>query len=258
MNTITVDDERFAVNSLLRMMKKADPNGNHVGTVYVEDFFEYIRTHEVDIAFVDVDLYDTDGITITKKLAKLKPDLNVIIYTGHSEYKAAALDLFVSGYLVKPVSESDLINALAHLRYPIKGKIESKLRVQCFGSFAVFNGDAPVVFSKTKTLELLAYLVFKRGAMVTMGELISVLWEDKPVTASNSSYLRQIISELRQKMKEISAEDIIIKKRNEICIDISKIECDWYDHVDGIRTVKRSVGFMEQYPWAERADPFLH
>lgn len=258
MNTITVDDERFAVTSLLRLLKKIDPQGVHKGALYPEDFMKYVTTHDIDVAFIDVDLYDVNGIELTKKLAEIKPELNVIMYTGHPEFKAEALDLFVSGYLVKPVNEADLVKALAHLRYPVKKhKKTSALRVQCFGSFAAFKDDKPIVFGKAKSLELLAFLVYKKGAAVTMNEIHSILWEDKPVTPSSSSYLRQIISELRLKLREFDAEDIIIKKRNSISIDISQLECDWYEYSDGNLEIAYSGEFMEQYVWAENVKAFL-
>ncbi len=165
MQTIIIDDETFAVNALLRILKKVDPEGIHIGMRKVDDFLAYIQNHPVDIAFVDVDLYETNGIELTRQLAEIAPKLNVIIYTGHPQYKYEAMDLYVSGYLVKPVNQEELCTALAHLRYPVK-----TLRVQCFGNFGVFYGDEPVLFQKPKLLELFAYLVFQRGVAV------SILW----------------------------------------------------------------------------------
>ena len=70
MHTITVDDEQPAVNSLLRLLRQVDPCGQHAGMVHTDQFLDYINTHDVDIAFIDVDLYDTDGLSLTKKLAR--------------------------------------------------------------------------------------------------------------------------------------------------------------------------------------------
>ena len=43
MHTITVDDESLAVNAMLRVLKKKDPNGTHFGTVKVKEFLEYVK-----------------------------------------------------------------------------------------------------------------------------------------------------------------------------------------------------------------------
>ena len=64
MNTITVDDETFAINSMLRLLKKTDPNGTHTGVRDSGAFIEYVKNNPVDIAFVDVDLYGSNGLDL--------------------------------------------------------------------------------------------------------------------------------------------------------------------------------------------------
>ena len=171
METIILDDEQAAINHLKRMLKRVDPDGTHTGVLTAEEFLKYIKTHNADAAFVDINLFNTDGMTITRQAAEIQPELNIIIYTGHPEYKAEALDLFVSGYLVKPVGIDDLKNVLSHLRYPLKN-----LYVQCFGHFEVFVNSKPMRFDRMDSKEVLAYLIDRRGAEVSDGELMNILW----------------------------------------------------------------------------------
>ena len=67
---------------------------------------------------------------------------------------------------------------LDDLRRPVKREDDGRLRVQCFGNFEVFRGGRPLAFSRSKTKELFAYLVNRRGAVCTVQALAAVLWED--------------------------------------------------------------------------------
>ena len=43
----------------------------------------------------------------------------------------------------------------------------------------IFVGGRPLSFKRSKSKELLAYLVDRNGATCTNGEMLAVLWEDK-------------------------------------------------------------------------------
>lgn len=136
---------------------------------------------------------------------------------------------------------------------PEEVKPGDKIKVKCFGEFEVFGNGRPLEFKRARTKELFAVLVCHRGSMLTMGKLMSVLWEDGEDTDSDRSYLRTMISDLKKTLSAIGAEDTIIKKYNSIGVDMTKVECDYYDFLDGKwEAVQQYNGqFMVQYPWAE-------
>ena len=109
------------------------------------------------------------------------------------------------------------------------------------------------MFKRQKAKELLAYLVDRMGAGVTMGELIAMLWEEGPDTHSRQSNLRNLISELKNTLAEAGTEDIILKSRNTISLDCDAVECDYFDFLRHIPyAVNRYRGeYMNQYSWAE-------
>jgi len=67
-----------------------------------------------DIAFVDLKLPDTDGITLLKEIREIIPDCVVIIMTGYSTVKSAveAMKLGAFDYLDKPFDELEELDAL--------------------------------------------------------------------------------------------------------------------------------------------------
>ncbi|MBR5533357.1 MAG: hypothetical protein IKU62_00710 [Ruminiclostridium sp.] len=125
------------------------------------------------------------------------------------------------------------------------------LRVQTFGNFEVFWGDQPVRFERSKTRELFAYLIDRRGARCTMGELISVLWEGRPDTASLRSQLRSLITDLRSAFRTLGVEEAVIKGRNYIAVDPAKVDCDYYRYLAGEKRTAFRGEYMSNYSWAE-------
>lgn len=86
-----------------------------------------------------------------------------------------------------------------------------------------------------------------------MGELIGILWENTPDSASQRSQLRKLIADLRAAMKECGAEDMLIKQRNVIALDCSKVDCDYYRFLQGDPAAVNLYHseYMSQYSWAE-------
>ena len=82
-------------------------------------------------------------------------------------------------FLLKPANEADVRNVLENLRYPPE-TAPVGIKIQCFGNFEIFVGGRPLSFKRSKSKELLAYLVDRNGATCTNGEMLAVLWEDKP------------------------------------------------------------------------------
>ena len=61
---------------------------------------DYLRDHDVDLLFLDINMPDIDGMTLLKTL-KNPPD--VIFTTAYDEYAVESYDFQASGYLLKPI-----------------------------------------------------------------------------------------------------------------------------------------------------------
>lgn len=254
MHTITVDDEQHAVKSMQRLLRKIDPEGIHEGVLYADAFLRYIEENQPEIAFVDVDLPGIDGITLMKQASQLVPDMNIILYTGHPEFKAEAMDSFASGYLVKPVTLPDLERVLANLRHPLRS-----IRVQCFGHFEVFVNDIPLKFERKGSKEVLAYLVDRRGAEVSDDELRALLWADEEDSAKKRNYIHNIIYDIRSTFSSFGIADVINSRHGFYSINVKKIRCDYYDYLDGKQVRAAKLGeYMEQYSqWSQKTKAAL-
>lgn len=130
---------------------------------------------------------------------------------------------------------------------------QPRLRVQTFGNFEVFYDGKPVHFRRRRTKELFAYLIDRRGAGSTMGQLISVLWEGRPDTESVRSQLRSLITDLRTTFRDLGENTIIIKQRDLIAVDPTRLDCDYYRFLAGDPGAVNAFRgeYMTNYSWGE-------
>ena len=249
MRILLVDDEELQLLRLTDAVKKALPEESDMRS-YTNPVlaWEENKDAQVDIAFLDVEMPVYNGIALAKKLKSVYPRVNVIFVTAYTEYALDAYKLHASGYVTKPVNAEKIKEELEGLRYPVNIVATQKIQVKCFGNFEVFCEGIPLKFKYSKSKELIAYLIDREGATVSINELNAVLWEDE----DHKSYCRNLIADIQATLKSVGAEAIFIKRRNECCIDPSKIDCDAYAYKrDDPAAVRAYRGeYMAQYPWA--------
>ena len=130
---------------------------------------------------------------------------------------------------------------------------ENHLYVRCFGSFEVFHNGRPIHFGRAKTKELFAYLIDRKGAFLSSETIAAVLWEDENDLASLRHRLRNLICDLRASLAEIGQENLIVRGRDRIGLDLGGIACDYYRFLSGEAQPQETFRgeYMEQYSWAE-------
>lgn len=192
---------------------------------------------------------DGPGLALAQALHRRRPRTNLIFMASDPDAFRETFPLHASGYLLHPVSDEQVAAELSDLRYP-PAETPEKLRVQTFGNFAVFYRGQPVRFHRTRTRELFAYLIDRRGAGSTMGELVSILWEGRPDTPGVRSQLRSLIADLRTTLAALDQSAVIRKQRDLIAVDPERVDCDYYHYLDGDEGAFRGE-YMSNYSWAE-------
>ena len=248
---LAVDDENLQLNKLVDALKEADPRCEILSFNNPLTAYEAVKQVRIDAAFLDIEMGGMNGVELAKKLKQINPNINIIFVTGYDQYAIDAYSIHASGYLTKPVSVERLKLELSNLRYPMPIKNDTnRLRVQCFGNFEAFYNNEAIRFSRSKTKEMLAYLVDKRGAMVSVKDLsIALFNEEKP------SYIRNLVADLSKVLKTIGCEDCFVKHFNSYGINISEVSCDYYDYLNNEPyAVKAYHGvYMQQYTWEKEA-----
>lgn len=259
MRTLVVDDSRLAAAAMARIIERIDPQGECLQSLSASDALSKCKDGGIDVAFLDIEMPGVNGLDLARRLKLIAPHTNVVFVTGYPEYALDAWNTQASAFLVKPVDEGAVRRALDNLRMPIGQTDGTGIFVQCFGNFEVFFNREPVRFERHQTKELLAYLVDRQGAFVSTPDLVAVLWEGMPDTASRRSQLRTLISDLRHTLARLGYPNAVVKRRGDVAIKLSDAECDYYGFIRGLPgAVNRYRGeYMRQYSWAEMTAALL-
>ena len=113
-NILVVDDEEFIRVNLKNILQ--DENYNLFLSANGQGALDIVEKENVDLALLDMNLPDMNGIDILKKIKKIYPDLLVIIITGYASVESAveALKAGAYDYIKKPF-KADAIRLIIRL-----------------------------------------------------------------------------------------------------------------------------------------------
>ncbi|MBQ5707801.1 MAG: two-component system response regulator, partial [Peptococcaceae bacterium] len=124
-----------------------------------------------------------------------------------------------------------------------------RVRLQTFGNFEAYIDGKPMAFKYSKTKEVLAYLIDRKGALCTLTELQAILFEDD---YGHESYMKSLRRDLLDTLEAVECEHIISQQRGKLGIVPEEVDCDYYDWCNGKRGGRVWNGeYMAQYSWSE-------
>lgn len=250
MRFLAVDDESIMLNELVNVLKRVCPDAETEAFTRPEDGLDAAAKSNFDVAFLDIQMGRITGLELAARIKKLNADTHIIFVTGYSEYALEAFRVRATGYLLKPVQENDIRRELTFI---YEGKNKERIEIQTFGGFEVYVDGEAVKFGRAKSKELLAYLVDHRGAAVTSAEAFAALFEDTAATENTKSYFRIIVRELKNSLKRVNAEEILVKGYNSYAVAPDKFTCDYYRFLEGdpVAVNHYRNDYMPSYSWAE-------
>lgn len=258
MNVVCIDDEELALAYLRNILLRIKRIKIIETFLWPEFALDYIEENKVDVVFLDIEMYEDNGIEIAKKIKCISPATNIIFVTAHPQFAVEAFKTRASGYLLKPAMQEDIEEELNNLEV-LPHHDTNDLVVTTFGNFKIVYKNEELHFKRSKSLELLAYLIDKRGTPVTSNELICNLWEDKEPNRSTRSMFQNLISDIKETLSSKGINNFFIKTRNSFKINKESIDCDFYRFLDGdVKTIHSFAGeYMASYSWALFTNSFL-
>ncbi len=131
--------------------------------------------------------------------------------------------------------------------------------VRTFGNFDVFVMGEAVSFKRSKSKELLAYLIDRQGGGVTRPEAFAVLWEKGIYDRSMQKQLDVIIRSLRSTLKEHGIEGILEMRGGIMRIRTERVNCDLYNLLRGDETAQAEYHgeYMSSYSWGNLTEAYM-
>lgn len=255
MKAIAVDDEIYMLETLEEAVRASADIESVKSFSACSAALAYVSENDVDIAFLDINMRGMGGLELAKKIVEASPDCKIVFCTGYGEYAVDAFQLHASGYLMKPITAEGVQREIDH----IKGSRSSDraMTVKCFGNFEVLYQGKSLPFKRSKSKELLALLIDRAGSGVTAKQICAVLFPDNMDDSKNVAYLRQLVMDLKNTLKEIGAEDILQHDTPYYRVNTDRIQCDYLSHLETGSPEFRGE-YMTQYSWAEETCAALY
>ena len=112
---VVIVDDHALVREGTRQILEMAPDLDVVGVAgSAEEALEILATRPADVALVDINLPGLSGLDLAREAAQRWPNVHVLILSAFDEhaYVTEALELGVSGYLLKTTSVRELIDAV--------------------------------------------------------------------------------------------------------------------------------------------------
>lgn len=255
MRAIVVDDEPVMLRSFHRMTKHIDclkdveRFDDHI------DVLEYAESNEFDVAFLDIEMPEMNGMELAKKLMKINPKVLIVFITAYDNYIKEANDLGSVYYLMKPYKQEtleQLANRLEMLVNPVGEKEKKDIYINTFGRFTVFYKDHPISLTG-KAKEILAYLVTKRGKEVSNESLYTTIWEGRECDNYHMKVYYNALKRLKDCLESEGVSNLLISTKRGQIANTEVFDCDYYAWMDGDDDVPYNFEgeFMTEYSWGE-------
>lgn len=105
---IAIDDEPLALRQMKGYIEKTPDLQLEATFESALDAMAYLRTHSIDLMFVDINMPDLNGMDFVKTLV---PCPHVIFTTAHSEYAVEGFKVDAIDYLLKPIGYPAFLKA---------------------------------------------------------------------------------------------------------------------------------------------------
>ena len=254
MIAIAVDDEALMLGALVAAIEASADITQVIKFSDCDKALEFVRDNHADIAFLDINMRGMGGLALAEKIIEVRHDCKIVFCTGYEEYAIPAFRLHASGYLMKPISAEDVQKEIDNIK-GVRRK-EKPLTVKCFGNFEVYAKDEKLVFKRLKTKELLAFLVDRNGAGMTAKQICAVLFPNDTDDNKNAAYLRQLVLDLKNTLKSVSAESVLCHETPCYRVDTGLIKCDYISYLETGKPEFHGE-YMTQYSWAEETCAML-
>ena len=114
---LIADDEPLLCLELSELLTQCAPDIHVAGVCHDGNAaLEFIKTHPLDIIFLDIQMPEQTGIAVARALAGLPEAPAIVFVTAHSGFALDAFGVNALDYLLKPFDETDLQRVLTKLR----------------------------------------------------------------------------------------------------------------------------------------------
>jgi DNA-binding response OmpR family regulator len=187
--------------------------GSLIAVDNAEEAFELYKKHRPDILLLDVNLPGKNGLMLAQEIREENHDVRILVSTAYTdkEFLLQAVELELTRYLVKPLTGSDLLEAIQKALQE-KERLEKTPKTVYLGKGFIYNCERKVlqhneqnVALRKKEVELLEFFIAHKDQTLSYETLENSLWQETPMSRDA---IRAQIRNLRKKLYPEIIENI--------------------------------------------------
>ena len=125
LRVLVVDDERPALDELAWLLERDDRVGSVLTTDSAAEALRVLQEERIDAVFMDIRMPGLTGLDLAGVLARFKAPPPVVFVTAYDEHAVDAFELNVVDYVLKPVRDDRLTEAVRRVVEATRGDGQS-------------------------------------------------------------------------------------------------------------------------------------
>lgn len=245
MRAIAVDDEELGLSRIMRLLDESGCLSYIKGYTNAKEAIENIDEDNADVAFLDIEMPEINGLVLAEILMEKNPRIEVIFITAYDKYALQAFEVNAIGYLLKPV-ELDSIKQKLERVLLRQGNIKvveetKKLYIKVFKYFLVSDSKDmknTIEFRTEKAKELLGILLSYQGKPISKDKIIYMLWPDMEMERATKNF-HTTCYYVRKITKNLGINNFILRRENGYSINMDCIDSDLNNFCSAIREIRK-------------------
>lgn len=139
---IAIDDEPLALKQMCAYIEKTpflELSGSFENAF---DALEFIKTEEVDVMFVDINMPDLNGMDFVKSIENPP---RVVFTTAYSEYAVEGFKVDALDYLLKPIAYTDFLKAANKAQSVFNNESKISAEVKTEDKFLMIKSEHKII-----------------------------------------------------------------------------------------------------------------
>lgn len=200
-NVLYAEDEDGIRNNIYEILKHLFKEATHAKNAS-EAYKKYLE-HTPDLIITDIKMENETGIDLIKKIRKSDSKIRIIITSAYTDldYLLQATELHLIKYIVKPITQDKLMEALeSFVNSYDDNKIYNLIPNWIFDSSKSIISNGNEEFTLTKKESNFLKLLITKNRIITYEELEGNIWDEDSIMTSNA--MRLFIKNFRKKLPE--------------------------------------------------------
>lgn len=174
-----------------------------------KEAFNLYELNKPDLIITDIKMPNETGIELIKKIRKRDSKVRVIITSAHTDldYMLEATELHLVKYIVKPITEAKLEEALeSFIKSYDSARVYNLTQGWLFDESKSLITSPDEEFKLTKKENQFLKLLIQKNRIITYEEMENIIWNEENIMTPNA--MRLFIKNFRKKLPDDALKNV--------------------------------------------------